>query len=76
MNEWRASFLNNVIAEEVFLNELKRQRRRDRRHRWEIAKREIDNPNTTWAEDDARWDGAWTVTTSDDDGTVTTSDNE
>jgi hypothetical protein len=47
MNEWRASFLNNVIAEEVLLNELKRQRRRDRRHRWEIAEREIDNPNTT-----------------------------
>jgi hypothetical protein len=30
----------------------------------------------TWGEDDERWDGAWTVTTSDDDGTATTFDDE
>jgi hypothetical protein len=37
MDDWRASFPNDVIAEKVFFNELKRQRRRDRRHRREIA---------------------------------------
>jgi hypothetical protein len=76
MDEWRASFPNDVIAEEVFFYELKRQRRRDRRRRREIAEREIDNPNITWGEDDARWDDVWTVTTSDDVGTATTSANE
>jgi hypothetical protein len=30
MDEWRASFLNDVITEEVFFSELKRQKRRDR----------------------------------------------
>jgi hypothetical protein len=49
MGEWRASYPSNVIAEEVFFNEPKWQRRRDRHHRREIAEREIDNPNTTWA---------------------------
>jgi hypothetical protein len=29
MDEWRASFPNDVITEEVFFNELKRQKRRD-----------------------------------------------
>jgi hypothetical protein len=58
MDGCRASFPNDVIAEEVFFNELKRQRRRDRRRHREIAEREIDNPNTTWGEDDARWNGA------------------
>jgi hypothetical protein len=47
MDKRRASFLNDGIAEEVLFNELKRQRRRDRRRCREIAEREIDNPNTT-----------------------------
>jgi hypothetical protein len=76
MDEWRASFLNDVIAEEVFFNLLKRQRRRDRRRCREISEREIDNPNMTWGEDDARLGDVWTVTTSNDIGTATTSDNE
>jgi hypothetical protein len=67
MDEWRASF----IAEEVFFNKLKRQRKRDRRRR-----REIDNPNTMRGKDDARWEDVWTVTTSDNVGTATTSDDE
>jgi hypothetical protein len=50
---------------------LPRESRRDRRHR-----REIDNPNTMWGEDDARWDNGCTVTTSDDYGTTTISDDE
>jgi hypothetical protein len=50
----------------VFFNELKTQRRRDRRRRREIAKREIDNPTMTGGEDDARWDNIWTAATSDD----------
>jgi hypothetical protein len=33
MAEWRAHFPSDVIAEEVFFNELKTQRRRDRRRR-------------------------------------------
>jgi hypothetical protein len=76
MDERRASFLNDGIAEEVLFNELKRQRRRDRRRCREITEREIDNPNITWGEDNARWDDVWTVTTSDDVGTATTSDDE
>jgi hypothetical protein len=47
MDEWMASFPNDVIADEVLFNELKRQRRRDRRRRQEIADQEIDNPNIT-----------------------------
>jgi hypothetical protein len=68
MDDWRASFPNDLIAEEVFFNELKRQRRRDRRCCREITEREIDNPNITWGEDNARWDDVWTMTTSDDVG--------
>jgi hypothetical protein len=71
MDDWRASFPNDFSTKEVFFNELKRQRRRDRRHC-----REIDNPNIMWDEDNVRWEDVWTVTTSDDVGTATTSDDE
>jgi hypothetical protein len=40
----------------VFFNEQRAERRRDRCCRREIAEREFDNPNTTWGEDDPRWD--------------------
>jgi hypothetical protein len=60
----------------VFFNELKTRRRRERCHRREIAEREIDNPNTTWGEDDASWDDVWTATTSNDSWTTTTSDDD
>ncbi|KAK1646745.1 hypothetical protein QYE76_064550 [Lolium multiflorum] len=32
-----------------------------------IAVFELDNPNTTWADNDPRWDDIWTETTSDDE---------
>jgi hypothetical protein len=64
MRQWRAQFPSDVNDEEVFFNE---QRRRDRRCRREFAEREIDNPNTTWGEDDPTWDDVWTVTTSNDE---------
>jgi hypothetical protein len=50
----------------VFFNELTTHRR-DRRRCRAITEREIDNPNTTWGEDDDRWDDVWTATTSDDE---------
>jgi hypothetical protein len=53
--------------EEVFFNKQRSCRRGDRRRRREIAEQEIDNPNTTWGEDDPRWDDVWTATTSDDE---------
>jgi hypothetical protein len=64
--QWRAKFPSDVIDEEVFFNELTMtQRRIDRRRRRKIVEREIDNPNTTWGEDDAS--DAWTATTSNDE---------
>ncbi|KAK1610709.1 hypothetical protein QYE76_034382 [Lolium multiflorum] len=39
----------------------------NRRHRRAVAVFEIDNPNTTWADNDPRWDDIWTETTSDDE---------
>jgi hypothetical protein len=64
MRQWRAQFPSDVIDEVVFFNE---QRTRDRRCRREFSEREIDNLNTTWGEDDPRWDDVWTATTSDDE---------
>jgi hypothetical protein len=67
MHQWRAQFPSDVIDEEMFFNELKTQMRRDRRRRWEIIEREIDNLNMTWGEDDARQNAFWTATTSNDE---------
>jgi hypothetical protein len=67
MRQWRAQYLSDVIDEEAFFNEQRSCRRRDRRCHREIAEREINNPNTTWGEDDPRWDDIWTAATSDDE---------
>jgi hypothetical protein len=67
MRQWRAQYLSDVIDKEVFFNKQRSRRRRDRCRHWEIAEREINNPNSMWVEDDPRWHNVWTVTTSDDE---------
>jgi hypothetical protein len=59
-----ASFFDNT---EAFFAHLRAQRREDGCRHQDIATREIVNPNTTWSDDDARWDDVWTDTTSDDE---------
>ncbi|KAK1651531.1 hypothetical protein QYE76_069336 [Lolium multiflorum] len=45
----------------------RRHARFNRRHRRAVAEFELENPNTTWTENDPRWDDIWTETTSDDE---------
>jgi hypothetical protein len=44
MRQWRAQYASDVIDEEVFFNEQRSLRRRDRRHRREIAERADRQP--------------------------------
>ena len=67
MRQWRAQFPNDVDNTDAFFADLRAQRRSNRRHRRAVANFELENPNTTWTEDDPRWDDIWTETTSDDD---------
>ena len=67
MRQWRAQFPNDVDNTDAFFADLRAQRRSDRRHRRAVAEFELDNPNTTWADNDPRWDDIWTETTSDDE---------
>ncbi|KAK1678692.1 hypothetical protein QYE76_039540 [Lolium multiflorum] len=52
---------------DAFFANLRAQRRSNRRHRRAVAAFELENPNTTWTENDPRWDDIWTETTSDDE---------
>ncbi|KAK1692034.1 hypothetical protein QYE76_008731 [Lolium multiflorum] len=67
MRQWRAQFPNDVDNTAAFFADLRAQRRSNRRHRRAVAVFELDNPNTTWADNDPRWDDIWTETTSDDE---------
>ena len=67
MRQWRAQFPNDVDNTDAFFTDLRAQRRSNRRHRRAVAEFELENPNTTWAENDPRWDDIWTETTSDDE---------
>jgi hypothetical protein len=67
MRRWRDQFPSDIVDEEVFFNEQRAKRRTDRHRHREIVEQEFDNPNTTWGEDDDRWDDVWTVTTSNDE---------
>ena len=67
MRQWRAQFPNDVDNTDAFFADLRAQRRSDMRHRRAVAEFELDNPNTTWADNDTRWDDIWTETTSDDE---------
>ncbi|KAK1680608.1 hypothetical protein QYE76_041456 [Lolium multiflorum] len=67
MRQWRAQFPNDVDNTDAFFADLRAQRRFNRRHRRAIAEFELENPNTTWTENDPRWDDIWTETTSDDE---------
>ncbi|KAK1606653.1 hypothetical protein QYE76_030326 [Lolium multiflorum] len=67
MRQWRAQFPNDVDNTDAFFADLRAQRRSDRRHRRAVAEFELDNPNTTWAENDPRWDDIWIETTSGDE---------
>ncbi|KAK1650937.1 hypothetical protein QYE76_014524 [Lolium multiflorum] len=67
MRQWRAQFPNDVDNTDAFFADLRAHRRSNRRHRRAVAVFELDNPNTTWADNDPRWDDIWTETTSDDE---------
>ncbi|KAK1670121.1 hypothetical protein QYE76_058280 [Lolium multiflorum] len=67
MHQWRAQFPNAVDNIDAFFDDLRAQRRFNRRHRRAVAEFELKNPNTTWTENDRRWDDIWTETTSDDE---------
>ncbi|KAK1629481.1 hypothetical protein QYE76_003796 [Lolium multiflorum] len=67
MRQWRAQFPNDVFNTNAFFADLRAQRRFNRRHRRDVAEFELENPNTTWTENDSRWDDIWTETTSDDE---------
>ncbi|KAK1630300.1 hypothetical protein QYE76_004615 [Lolium multiflorum] len=67
MRQWRAQFPNDVDNTDAFFANLRAQRRSNRRHRRAVAAFELENPNTTWTENDPRWDDIWTETTSDDE---------
>ncbi|KAK1618073.1 hypothetical protein QYE76_023590 [Lolium multiflorum] len=67
MRQWRAQFPNDIDNTDAFFADLRAQHRSNRRHRRVIAEFEHDNPNTTWTENDPRWDNIWTETTSDDE---------
>jgi hypothetical protein len=43
MRQWRAQFPSDVVDTEAFFADLRAQRRADRRHRWDIAERELVN---------------------------------
>ncbi|KAK1645883.1 hypothetical protein QYE76_063688 [Lolium multiflorum] len=43
------------------------ERRRVRQAPPSVAAFELENPNTTWTENDPRWDDIWTETTSDNE---------
>jgi hypothetical protein len=61
MRQWRAR------SPDAFFANLRAQRRSNRRHRRAVAAFELENSNTTWTENDPRWDDLWTETTSDDE---------
>ncbi|KAK1699215.1 hypothetical protein QYE76_015912 [Lolium multiflorum] len=61
MRQWRAQ------SPDAFFANLRAQRRSNRRHRRAVAAFELENPNTTWTENDPRWDDIWMETTSDDE---------
>ena len=67
MRQWRAQFPNDADNTDAFFANLRAQRRSDRRHRRAVAAFELENPNTTWTENDPRWEDIWTETTSDDE---------
>ena len=67
MRQWRAQFPNDVDNTDAFFSDLRAQRMSNRRHRRAVATFELENPNTTWTENDPRWDDIWTETTSDDE---------
>ncbi|KAK1604231.1 hypothetical protein QYE76_027904 [Lolium multiflorum] len=60
-------FPNDADNTDAFFANLRAQRRSDRRHRRAVAAFELENPNTTWTENDPRWEDIWTETTSDDE---------
>ncbi|KAK1697706.1 hypothetical protein QYE76_014403 [Lolium multiflorum] len=60
-------FPNDVDNTDAFFADLRAHRRSHRRHRRAVAEFELDNPNTTWADNDPRWEDIWTETTSDDE---------
>jgi hypothetical protein len=61
MRQWREQFLDKIRNEDF-----NTMQRADRCHRRAFAKQEVDNPNTTFDDEDPRWDDLWTTTTSDD----------
>jgi hypothetical protein len=67
MRQWRAQFPNNINNTDAFFANLRAHCRSNRRHRRAVAEFKLDNPNTTWADNDPRWDDIWTETTSDDE---------
>jgi hypothetical protein len=67
MRQWREQIPCDVDNTEAFFADLRAQRRSTRRRRRAIAEFELENPSTTWGENDPRWDDIWTATTSDDD---------
>ncbi|KAK1669884.1 hypothetical protein QYE76_058043 [Lolium multiflorum] len=67
MRQWRAQFPNDVDNTDAFFADLRAQRRSDRRHRRAVTEFELDNLNTTWADNDPRRDDISTETTSDDE---------
>ncbi|KAK1683432.1 hypothetical protein QYE76_044280 [Lolium multiflorum] len=50
MRQWRAR------SPDAFFANLRAQRRSNRRHRRAVAAFELENSNTTWTENDPRWD--------------------
>ncbi|KAK1696639.1 hypothetical protein QYE76_013336 [Lolium multiflorum] len=60
MRQWREQFPSDVDNTKAFFAHLRAQRRSARCRRRAIAEFELDNPNTTWGENDPRWVDMWT----------------
>ncbi|KAK1610704.1 hypothetical protein QYE76_034377 [Lolium multiflorum] len=56
MRQWRAQFPNDVDNTDAFFADLRAQRMSNRHHHPAVAEFELENPNTTWTENDPRWD--------------------